>query len=43
MRVSGGGASAAEGKREFGGRAPDAEEIFYSFLKKYAFLSILRS
>jgi len=30
-------------KRGFGGGAPDAEEIFTVFPKKYAFLSILWS
>jgi len=34
---------AAGGKREFGGGAPDAEEIFTVLSPKYAFLSILWS
>jgi len=34
---------ATEGKRGFEGGAPDAEEIFAVFSKKYAFLSILWS
>jgi len=41
MRRSGGGASIRRKPTGFRGGIPDAEAIFYRFIQKYAFLSIL--